>query len=136
MQIFVITTMIILIALALLHFYWAFGGLIGLDKALPSKDGKRLLNPGKYLIIMVGLLLIVFAVIAYLLYYSPLSLEYLSYAGWFLSCIFILRAIGEFNAVGFFKKIKNTTFSYYDTRYFSPLSLFLGISFALLSYPL
>ncbi|KRE83053.1 hypothetical protein ASG89_13045 [Paenibacillus sp. Soil766] len=43
----------------------------------------------------------------------------------------VLRAIGDFKYLGFFKKVKHTSFSYYDTRFYSPLCLFLAISFLL-----
>lgn len=46
---------------------------------------------------------------------------------------FIVRAIGDFKYVGFFKKIYNSSFASLDTRYFSPLILVLGISYALLA---
>jgi hypothetical protein len=38
-----------------------------------------------------------------------------------------LRAIGDFNYVGFFKKIKHTKFGKNDTKYFSPLCLTIGV---------
>ncbi|RUM63417.1 MAG: hypothetical protein DSZ04_05455 [Sulfurimonas sp.] len=47
--------------------------------------------------------------------------------------IFFLRFIGNFNAVGLFKKIKSTTFAHYYTRYFMPLTLF-GLSHLHLSH--
>ncbi len=39
-----ITTLVIA---GIFHFYWALGGKIGLDRAIPTKDGKALLNPKK-----------------------------------------------------------------------------------------
>ena len=41
--------------------------------------------------------------------------------------IFLLRAVGDFRYVGFFKKVKNTAFARNDTRYYSPLCLLLGV---------
>ena len=79
-----------------------------------------------------------FAYVAYALQFYDFTVNgnrnlYL-YSGIFLSTIFILRAIGEFNAVGFFKKIKDTEFAIYGTKYFSPLCLILGVIFAILAY--
>ena len=54
--------------------------------------------------------------------------------GWILSVIFIIRAIGDFNFLGFFKKRKNTPFAIYDTIYFSPLCLVFGVIFSILTY--
>ncbi len=124
--------------MGLFHFYWVFGGKVGLDKALPVKDGKLLLKPGKPLTFLVGVVLIFFAYIAYALQFYDLTLyenrNFYLYSGIFLSIIFILRAIGEFNVLGFSKKIKDTEFAKYDTKYFSPLCLLLGIVFAVLTY--
>jgi len=133
-----IITILTLIIMGLFHFYWAFGGKIGLDKALPTKDGKLLLNPSKSLTLFVGIVLISFAYIAYALEFYDFTVNenrsFYLYSGIFLSIIFTLRAIGEFNMVGFFKKIKDTKFAIYDTKYFSPLCLILGITFAILTY--
>ncbi len=131
-------TILALIIMGLFHFYWVFGGKVGLDKALPTKDGIKLLNPSKALTFFVGVVLIVFAYIAYALQFYDFTVNenqnFYLYSGIFLSTIFTLRAIGEFNAVGFFKKIKDTEFAIYDTRYFSPLCIILGVVFAILVY--
>lgn len=133
-----VITILALIIMGLFHFYWAFGGKIGLNKVLPTKDGIKLLNPSKALTFFVGLILIVFAYITYGLQFYDFSINtnrrFYLYSGIFLSIIFTLRAIGEFNTVGFFKKIKDTEFAIYDTKYFSPLCLLLGVIFAILSY--
>ncbi len=73
-----------------------------------------------------------FAFVAFKLQYSETDITY-NYTGWLISAIFIIRAIGDFNAVGFFKKIKQTEFANYDTKYFSPLCLSLGAVFIMLS---
>ncbi|MDQ7047990.1 MAG: DUF3995 domain-containing protein [Sulfurovum sp.] len=92
----------------LFHFYWAFGGKVGLDRVIPTKEGKALLNPGKFLTIIVGFIILGFAGIAYILNLKNLHLitysEQVVYAGWFLSLIFAIRSIGDFNMVGLFKK--------------------------------
>jgi len=131
-------TILALIIMGLFHFYWAFGGKVGLDKALPTKDGIKLLNPSKALTFFIGVVLIVFAYIAYGLQFYDFTVNtnksFYLYSGIFLSIIFTIRAIGEFNAVGFFKKIKDTEFAIYDTKYFSPLCIILGVIFAMLVY--
>jgi len=120
------------------HFYWAFGGTLGLDRAIPTKDGKALLNPGKLLTIIVGFIILSFAWVAYVLNFKDLSVisyyEQIVYAGWFLSGIFAIRSIGDFNMVGLFKKIKLTKFAEFDTKYFIPLTSFWSFTFALLTY--
>ena len=51
----------------------------------------------------------------------------IKYGGWIIPIIFILRAIGEFKYVGFFKRIKQTEFGKLDTKFFSPLCLTIGL---------
>jgi hypothetical protein len=122
---------IVFLTISIIHFYWVFGGLKGLSKALPTDEkGKRIFNPGKIETAIVGLGLLFFAI-----YYSTkagiLELDVpkliVDYSGWIISSIFILRAIGEFKYVGFFKKIKHTEFGKFDSKYFSILSLTIGI---------
>jgi len=132
MDILVIFTITIFIFIAIFHFYWAFGGKLGLDIVLPTKDERRLINPSKYLTFLVGLFLLCFAFVTYMLYINNDNKMYI-YLGWIISLIFIIRAIGDFNTIGFFKKIKSTKFALYDTRYFSPLSLYLGIVLAMMA---
>ena len=122
-------TSILLIAIALLHFYWALGYKWGLDKAIPTGiKGQKTLNPPKILTALVGIFLLGFAYVAYMLahdyYYNTVI-----YAGWTIGVIFLLRAIGDFNIVGMFKKIKGTVFAKYDTYFYIPLCLFIGIAF-------
>jgi len=131
-------TIIVLIALGLLHFYWAMGGQLGITKAVPEIDGKPTINPGPITTAFVGVALLSFSALAYLLaFYDLASISYGGYAvyfGWLLAAVFTLRAIGDFKLVGFFKKITSSEFAKYDTKYYSPLCLSLGIIFSVLSY--
>jgi hypothetical protein len=138
MSVITIFAILALSLIGLLHFYWALGGEVGMDIAVPTLDGKRLINPGKIAALIVGMALFGFAFIAYILYFYDLSLstyrEYFIISGWILSGIFTLRGIGEFNAVGLFKKIKSSEFAYYDTRFYTPFALAMGLIFATLVY--
>jgi hypothetical protein len=120
-----ILTIILLIS-AFIHFYWALGGKLGLDKALPTDTkGNRLLNPSTFMTYVVGFILLGFAYVAYKLYEGDKS-AMIVYAGYGLSILFFLRTVGDFNLVGLFKKVKNTEFAKYDTWVYVPL--FFGIS--------
>ena len=138
MNFIVSVTITTLVIAGVFHFYWAFGGTLGLDRAIPTKDGKALLNPGKILTIIVGFIILSFAWVAYVLNFKDLSVisysEQIVYAGWFLSGVFTIRSIGNFNMVGLFKKIKSTKFAEFDTKYFIPLTSYWAITFALLAY--
>ena len=118
-------------SISLLHFYWAFGGALGLNYALPTTDiGERVINPSRLatLVVSVGLLgFASFYLIKIGFLTNTLPQVLLNYAGWFLSFVFIFRAIGDFKYVGFFKKITTTTFAEFDTKYFSYISLGIGV---------
>lgn len=115
-----------------IHFYWAFGGKWGIDAVLPTKDDKptNVLNPTilSTLIVAFGLLgfgLFILVKSGIIDFDTPQWLY--KYGLWIIASIFTVRAIGDFNYVGFFKKIKQTKFGRNDTKYFSPLCSIIGI---------
>ncbi|MDD2830451.1 MAG: DUF3995 domain-containing protein [Sulfuricurvum sp.] len=138
MSVVTILAIVALSLIGLLHFYWALGGKFAALQAIPTENGKPLINPGKIAAVMVGLALFGFAFVAYILCFYDLSSspfrDYFIISGWILSGIFTLRGIGEFNAVGLFKKIESSEFAYYDTRFYTPFALFMGMVFAALTY--
>lgn len=133
-----LVVIILLVFIAFMHLYWVFGGRLGLDSVIPTVHDRPLLNPGKIAAFIVAIAMCGFSFIAYLLQFHDLSSAsysiYILSIGWMLSFIFVLRAIGEFNVVGFFKKVKDSKFAKYDTMLYSPLSLFIGLYFVLITY--
>lgn len=110
-----------------LHLSWVIGGTLGFAQSLPTNEqGHRVLNPGKLETATVSLALITFGVL-YLLKSGLIPIDtpqlMLKSGGWIVPSIFLVRAIGEFKYVGFFKKVRNTEFGRLDTRCFSPLCL-------------
>ena len=54
----------------------------------------------------------------------------LIYGNFAIGIVFLIRAIGDFKYVGFFKKVKGSLFAENDSRYYSPLCLVVsGIGF-------
>ncbi|MDR7212611.1 DUF3995 domain-containing protein [Flavobacterium piscis] len=128
-----ITLLLFLIFLFLssIHFYWAIGGKWGTDGVYPSKaDGSPMRPPSIAATLIVAVGLLAFALF-YLIKAGFISIEiplWLNKNGlWILTGIFILRAIGDFNYLGFFKKVKNTKFAVNDTKYYAPLCLIIGL---------
>jgi len=113
------------------HFYWLFGGMWGLKKVIPTKDNTQIVvSIPKFATLIVALGLIGIGILYFLntgFLIEPTKNKILEYMYWTIPSIFILRAIGEFNYVGFFKKIKNTEFAQADTKLFSPLCFCIGI---------
>jgi hypothetical protein len=121
----------IFVILAVIHLIWAFDVPWGFDVALPTNEhGERVNNPKKSDCVIVGLGLFTFALF-YLLRSNIILLDLpfwvFRYGGWVIPSIFIIRAIGDFKYIGFFKKIRNTNFGHMDTKYYSPLCLFIGL---------
>ncbi len=123
--------LIIFTLLGGLHVYWIFGGEWGLKQAIPTKsETENFRPPPKMATFLVAIVLLLFGLV-YLVKSGYTSLEAPNwmaiYGYWIIPSIFILRAIGEFKYVGFFKKIKHTEFAKADSKWFSPLCLAIGI---------
>ena len=117
--------------LSAIHFYWLFGGKWGVGKVFPTKSNTASnIKIPKFATLIVALGLLSFGLL-YLLKSELISVEIpnwiLRYAYWIIPSIFIIRAIGEFNYVGFFKKVKDTEFGKADSKIFSPLCLLIGV---------
>ncbi len=138
-MIVIILSLILFLIFTLLggfHFYWLFGGIWGLKKVIPTKGNEpSTLAIPKLATLIVGIVLVLFG----LFYLVNMGItdaqvstpkafgKVTKYGSWIIPSIFILRAVGEFKYVGFFKKIKNTEFAKADSNIFSPLCIGIGI---------
>jgi hypothetical protein len=120
------------IGLSMLHFYWAFGGRLWRDAVLPvSSDGLRKFDPGvtSTIFVAIALLLLAGIIVANDGFFDQyIKRQYFRYCTLIIACAFLLRAIGDFKFVGFFKTIKFTRFAVNDTQLFSPLCLLIALS--------
>ncbi|MBX3326769.1 MAG: DUF3995 domain-containing protein [Nitrospira sp.] len=123
--------------LSLIHVYWLFGGRVGQLAAIPELDGKPIFEPSAVatLVVAIGLALcaVVIAGTAGVLA-LPLSQTVLAWLTRALAVVFLLRAIGDFRLVGFFKRIRDTRFARLDTAVYSPLCLALAIGAAIVGF--
>jgi hypothetical protein len=119
----------IFVGLCLLHVYWALGGRLGRGAAVPSVAGKPLFTPSPLgtLLVAAGLLiaaLVIAGTVGWLGKAVPTRVfRLLAHA---ISVVFIVRAIGDFRYVGFFRGASDSVFAYWDLRLYSPLCLFIG----------
>lgn len=115
--------------LGLLHVYWAVGGRSISGKAVPTVSGVAAFNRSP----------LASAAVAAALFAAMLVV--LGSLGWFgeaipsrlfrvltlvIALVFLLRAVGDFKFVGFFKPPAESAFAYWDTRLYSPLCLFIS----------
>jgi hypothetical protein len=122
---------VIFFILSIIHFNWVLGGTFGFAASLPTNEkGERVINPKKMESGVVGTGLMAFAFF-YLVKSGMIDIDLpewvMNYVSWIIPAIFILRAIGEFKYIGFFKRIKNTEFGKLDTKFYSPLCLSVGV---------
>ncbi|MBE9918175.1 DUF3995 domain-containing protein [Paenibacillus donghaensis] len=112
----------ILSLISMLHIYWAFGGRWGTGSVIPRKKGESqpAFVPGKSGTMQGDFLPFIKA--------SAIS----RWGCIVCAAVFLLRSIGDFNYVGFFKKVKHSAFATNDTYLYSPLCLYLGINYVLL----
>jgi len=127
---------IIFTLISAVHFYWALGGQWGAQQAIPESYKAHFFNPKYKLITMiasigVGIGLACFSLLMINQVY-PLGIGFLERHGDKLSLsvgfIFLIRAVGDFNLFGLFRKKKDTLFNEMDRKLYVPLCLFLGMS--------
>jgi hypothetical protein len=120
---------IILTALAVIHVYWAAGGTLGKTGAIPTRDDKLIFAPTPFRTIIVAFGL--FAMAAF----NAARIGWIAMPGisrfvrgglWMTAAIFLLRAVGDFRYIGFFKRYRGTRFAKHDTLLYSPLCLLLA----------
>jgi hypothetical protein len=120
---------IIFLVIAGFHFYWAFGGKFGSQAVIPQIEGKIAFKPPVLATIFVALAMLVGAWLSW----TPdgkTDNKILIYGNLAIGIVFLIRAIGDFKYVGFFKKVKGSLFAENDSRYYSPLCLVVsGIGF-------
>ena len=123
--------------LSLVHLYWLFGGRVGQLAAIPEVDGQPVFQPSALatLVVAFGLALcaVVIAGTAGMCTLPP-SQTVLVWMTRGLAGILLFRAIGDFQLVGFFKRIRHTRFARLDTAVYSPLCLALAIGSAIVGF--
>jgi hypothetical protein len=99
--------------------------------AIPTNaQGKPLFSPGPIACVGVAVAALIVAAVLVSGLLPSLREQYpmvYVYLPWLLCGVFAMRAIGDFRYCGFFKRIRGTLFSRYDTRVFTPLCLILSI---------
>jgi hypothetical protein len=128
---------LIFAVLALWHLYWAAGGKRAKAAAIPRLEGRPAFRPSRAgtlavaaaLLLSGALVLLVSGRLGRLLPHAPML--WLSYG---LALVLLLRAIGDFRLVGFFKRVRGSRFARLDTMLYSPLCLALSAGVFLVAY--
>ncbi|NOT59444.1 MAG: DUF3995 domain-containing protein [Acidobacteria bacterium] len=120
----------LLAALGLLHLYWAAGGRKAKAASIPTVNGQWAFNPTRGATVLVAGVLFteMFIVLGRLGWWGgALPPEIFQWGTWSIVAVFGLRAVGEFRLVGFFKRVNDTPFAWWDTRFYSPLCLAIAL---------
>ena len=129
----------IFFGLSCIHIYWGLGGKWAFADAFPTnEDGTQLQQvPGMAASFIVAAGLFCFGLF-YLIKAEIVSISLPTilnnYGLWIIAGIFLLRAIGDFNYVGIFKKIKTTPFAKKDNKIYTPLCMFIGLTTVMLIF--
>jgi hypothetical protein len=124
-------------AIAVLHLFWACGGLRGAQAVIPHVDGRALFAPGPAATVVVaGLLAGAAALVLERARLGPgiIPPAVGLWGTWAVAVVLVARAVGEFNYLGFFKRHRGTRFAGLDTRFYSPVALGLGIGAAIIAW--
>lgn len=136
-----VTLFLVLLAIGLLHFYWAAGGTWALAGAMPPAMQQTVDQPGRRtgfraVTVIVGLGLVLMGVFALLFTSGELPAFVRPYRPWIalgLAGVFAFRAVGDFREVGIFaRKREDHIFFVRDRTIYSPLCLTLAVLWAAL----
>lgn len=125
----------VLLVLSALHVVWAVRNRFEGNVVIPKVGRKMAFVPSRASTIVVAVALLAGALVALgqgrvIDLGMPRALGRL--AAEVAGVAFLLRAIGEFRLVGFFKRVRDTDFARWDTWLFSPLSTVMGSAFCYL----
>lgn len=123
--------------LSLFHIYWAAGGRLGSAVSVPTVNGESLFRPSVLatLLVAAALLLAMLTVLGNIgLVGETIPKWIFRWATLGLSVLFLLRAIGDFKLVGFFKRASDSGFAYWDTILFTPLCLLIAVAAFLIAF--
>lgn len=122
--------------LGAIHAYWALGGDKGKAAAVPHVSNAPAFRPSASATALVALALFAcaFLIAASAGFVLALPRSLLAWPCYALALILLLRAIGDFRLVGFFKRVHNSRFAWLDSRLYSPLCLALAVGVFFVTY--
>jgi hypothetical protein len=125
-----------LFVLAMLHVGWAVRAKLGDSVVIPKVDGRPVFTPSRTSTLLVASALLGAMFVALLqgrILHAVLPDAPVQWAALAAGSAFLLRAVGEFRLVGFFKRVRNSDFARWDDWCFSPLSALIGSAFLYLA---
>ncbi|HEY1722473.1 MAG TPA: DUF3995 domain-containing protein [Magnetospirillaceae bacterium] len=121
----------ILVVMAVIHMYWALGGSIGVEALVPQTAKGPLFRVSASMTLIVALVFILAADLMFTrlgMAATRIPPESVQVACITMAAAFLIRAVGDFRYVGFFKRVRGSRFAQLDTTLYSPVSLFLSVA--------
>jgi hypothetical protein len=121
---------VVSLVIAVIHVYWGFGGEWGITAAVPTIDGRRVLEPTPVASFVVAILETLAAIVicGRVGLFSTGALTPLFRFGAFCLCgVLAIRTVGDLHTCGLFKTVHGTPFAEWDTRCHTPLCLILTV---------
>lgn len=110
--------------IAALHIRWAVTTPSGAAVIPTGADGLPLFRPGPVMTLAVAAALLAAAILVLGrsgVIALPMPRALYRVGAWGLGTVMLLRAIGDFNYIGLFKRRRSSRFAQLDTRIYSPL---------------
>lgn len=113
------------------HLYWGVGGRIGAGVALPQReDGTLAIKETAFGALAVGVILVVVLLLVFGFtgaVHLPMPQPLLKAGIILWAFIFTARALSWSRYFGLFKRVRTTRFASYDSWFYSPSCLLLGL---------
>lgn len=135
-----VVTASVLVLLSAGHLYWALGGRLGgrLEGVLlPEQDGQPVFRPSPAAAVGAAIVLLAAAAVLAIragALDSPFGEPTVRWAARAVAAVFLLRSIGDFRWVGFFRRVRGTRFAYWDARVYTPVAFALGVGAAVVAW--
>lgn len=132
-----LTVVSVFCLLSLIHAYWAFGGRAGSAAAVPELSGRPTFVPTMVGTVAVSLALALCAVLVAAsagVIISVVPLVWVTWLAYALALGLLVRAVGDFRLVGFFKRVRGTRFAQLDSLVYAPLCLALAVAVFYVAY--
>jgi hypothetical protein len=138
----------VFVVLSLLHVYWALGGRVGFAAAVPERathdprSGRprrvKVFQPSRAATLAVAAALAGMGTLVALragLFGTAVTHWSVQAALAALALVFVARAVGDFDLLGFFKRANDSAFAFWDSVLYSPLCAVLGAGLASVAWP-
>lgn len=135
--IFALVIVAIFAILSLIHAYWALGGRTGRAAAVPHVKNRPLFVPSALATLIVSIALAACAALVAAsagLIVTAFPATWITWAAFALALGLLLRAVGDFRYVGFFKRVRGTPFARLDSAVYAPLCLGLALAVFVVAY--